>query len=1248
MAKVKLIFVGVTDTYVLQIRRNPIFSMKGRPPKPINIELTTGEKHEEGYCTYKVPWKKSPLVTDENGNQQKPETGIGPVSFAMNLQNIRFEKKMYSPNKIYAEIQIAPGSKGDSQADSDMVFSANIPKDLLQKSFINKRVILECDNKVVCDDYFVQDVIPTYKQDAMYVTFEMYSPDYLMTQEKYCRTFVSKKLGAEILTGEISNYKKPYDDQPPLAFDFANMQHIKLVKDDDKGNKAGTEHIFPYLVQYNESFYDFLKRTTNRWGEFMYYEDKKLRIGYGYAPEANTDYSSSASSVTYSDLTEYQPKQNNPGAYSSEAPVDEQISKNYLTKDKYDIVKTRMNSILPSNYKALDGDIYVVKKIAAFLNNDKTIYQFLVDTGIDDYIDFDKANEVSKPKNDQFNSDYFGGEGVKGRAETRHDTIQYGEEDGDKKFNQFSEFKPILNTEAYIEIVGKEFASAQNAIVMDFDTTYPDIKLGQIVSYDNKPYLVVKVEGYQPDKLVIVNNKYVEKRVDMAKVCYKVTAVPQNRVVLEKWVTKLDENKKPVLDDQGKEVKEQKKVYDYTYYPPVIAEGHIKRSGPQLATITEGTKDDPLRYNRVRIKYDWQSDKEWGSPWLLFSPGGGSSKSGVYTWHLKGQRVMVDYIAGNIERPYVVSSMEFKQPAQMKTYQQVLQTPWEQKILMTDGSGAGATAMLASLNPGLKLIQGYMPTSTLPGMDFEKSENLEGNIEMTDKYGFYSIKGSTNDRNITIKSPWGDVKISAFTGITLSAPNGDVTIKGKNVKIEAGGNLTLASGKNIKQKWYREGESWDAGTITATITKALSSKAVSTLVSVTDLSLLRHIVEVACKPVEGKLQITAGRYLMLEAGGKKAGYPIDAYKPKKQKDKEDVNKRDKLIFESFELLHNVVDANYQLHKQRYDMLRDMTAELTQKVNACKNEEGLPQCAKMDDIITALWNDPDKDIKTLLDFQGVYRDVKKDDAPDVQIMAKFLNIQKSVLANVSLVSKLMEKKWKTAVVRQSSAKGAMIDSFRTYAAHIKNIKDFQLSVNPYVGAEYENLRNLLTMDNLPGDCLLKTLKDTAPYNKFAAPYPLEAEKKKVLRKFYIGLVNSFEIPRSATESEGISLKPTVFPEPAYDCSDSDWAKYVRSVQSLRKKEEKSTLQKIGGALKEGLVDPFKDVLDFKGWKGVYDDFSFGASKKGEILFASGDGTMVLERGIYRANVGGWDNEGDDPQHPEDNGPATRVRKAMLSV
>jgi hypothetical protein len=71
-----------------------------------------------------------------------------------------------------------------------------------------------------------------------------------------------------------------------------------------------------------------------------------------------------------------------------------------------------------------------------------------------------------------------------------------------------------------------------------------------------------------------------------------------------------------------------------------------------------------------------------------------------------------------------------------------------------------------------------------------------------------------------------------------------------------------------------------------------------------------------------------------------------------------------------------------------------------------------------------------------------------------------------------------------------------------------------------------------------------------------------------------------------------------------------------------------------------------MFDVKGFMEFADDFSYGSSKKGEILFASGDGTMVLDRGIYRANVGGMDSESDDPMRPEDNGPATRVRKAML--
>ena len=1223
MAKFELTFCGVTDT----------LKPDGSKESSINITMSTGSEHKEGYCYYKVPWTKTAIVRDPNDPRKSSSVkseGSGTTCFALNLQNGRFTKKMYSPNEIHAEVQIAPGTSDNEQKNSNVTLLASIPRDTLEASFLNKKVILKCDDKLVCDDYFVQEIKPTYKKDAMYVTFKMYSPDFLLTQEDYCRTFVSQKLGEDILKNEIKNYKLPYDATKTVDFDYANMKHIKLAKDKD-GNKAGTEHLFPYLVQYNESFYDFLKRTTNRWGEFMYYEDKKLLIGYGYAAIANTDYKASAESVTYCDLTSQQ-KQSNPGQLNAEAPIDEQILKNDLLKGKYDTVKTRMNSLL--HFKDLDGDIYVVKKLAAFLNNDKTIWQFLVNTGVDDIIDLEKANMLSDEKNDKFDSDYFS----KKRKETKFNDNQFN---GSTEFNQFSEYKPFLNTKEYINIVEKEFASGRNAIVMDFDTTYPDIKLGQIITYDKKTYLVVNVEGYQPEKMAIVDNQYVDVRVDMSKVCYKVTAVPADSSVVE-------EKEVEVTDKETGDKKTEKvKVYEYTSYPSVIPEGHIRRSGPQLAEVVEGTKEDPLRQNRVRIKYGWQGDKEWSSPWLLYSPAGGSSKSGVYSWHEKGQKVIVNYVAGNIERPYVMGSVEAKMPAQMKTYQQVFQTPAEQKILMTDGTGAGLTALLASFNPGLKLLQGFWPGDSLPGLDFEKSANLEGNIELTDKYGFYSIKGSTNERNISIKSPWGDVKINAFTGITLSAPNGDIKIKGKNVSIEAGGNITLASGKNIKQKFLMDGEDINAVSLAATITKTVTSKLSSMLVELTDLSLLRHVLEVMFKPVEGKLQITAGRFLMMEAGGKKAGYPIEAYKPKKKASKSTASGDDRKVAESFEQLRDAINDSYLRLQHRYETARDVKGALAPILATCVNMKKEAQCKKLSDIIPSLWDNPQTDINALLAFTGLYEDVEANGQCKPAIMKKFLGGAPTIAA---LKGSNEEKQaaWAEAVARQNAAKNEIKEATSFLASCIKELKDFQIST-ANIPEDYDKVREVFTAANLPDDCLLKKqFKDLDGFKDFSVDYQVsDDEKKKVLRKLSIALVNALQIPRAATESAGLGLAATVFPEPAYDCSDADWAKYVRSIQTLVKKEEKTTLEKVGNAVVDGILDPLKGMFDVKGFMEFADDFSFGSSKKGEILFASGDGTMVLDRGIYRANTGLEDYE-ESANQPQVNGPATRVRNVMLGA
>ena len=1222
MAKLKLTFKDVTGT----------LDQNGADQSKVDIEMTTGSEHSESFCYFKVQWKKVTVTQSGKSRTSTEEKGSGVLSFAFNLQNARFKKEMYSPNEISVDVQIAAGYEANSEKDPNATYYASIPRDTLESSFLNKKVTLYCDDQLVCDDYFVQEIMPSYKKDAMYVTFKMYSPDYLLTKENYCRTFVSKKLGAEILTDEIKNYKLPYDSSKTIAIDFSNMKHIKLAKDNSDGHKAGTEHLFSYLVQYNESFYDFLKRTTNRWGEFMYYEDKKFLLGYGYAASNNTDYKEVASSTTYCDLTSQQ-KQENAGKYNNEAPIDEQIQSNVLKKGKYDTVKTRVNSLL--DYKNLDGDIYVVKKLAALLNNDKTIWQFLVDTGVDDALDLLKANKISEEKNDKFDDWYFNN---KDKSDTKYNDNQFKD---DKEFNQFSEHTPFLNTKAYVDIVEKEFASGRNAIVMDFDTTYPSIKLGQVITYDSKTYLVVKVEGYQPDKLVIVNNEYVEYKVDQEKVCYKVTAVPLCRVYKE------EEQDVEVTDPETGEKKTEKrmvKVYDNTYYPPVISEGHIRRSGPQLAVVSEGTADDPLRKNRVRIKYDWQGDKEWSSPWLLYSPGGASSKSGVYTWHQKGQQVIVDYVAGNIERPYVMGSVETGMPAQMKTYQQVLQTPWEQKILMTDGSGAGATAMLASFNPGLKMLQSFWPTAQLPGLDFPTSNNLEGNIELTDKYGFYSIKGSTNDRNVTIKSPWGDVKINAFSGITISAPNGDVKIKGKNVSIEAGCNLTLASGKNIKQKFLMDGEDVNAVSIATTITKTVTSKAASMLVSITDLSLLRHVLEVFFKPVEGKIQITSGRYLMLEAGKKEAKYPIDAYKNFFKGLKSNDGSKVMLCVESFEKLKGLIDQSYNKQRQLYSTAIGLSNNLAGLINDCRDDDEL-QCKAHADVVSALWNDPTQDAMTLMDFKGLYKAITKDDKPDFKIMIHFLHVKPYVLAGLSS-DKDLKRVWGRAVEAQQRKKLDILNNVTSLGFAIKALKDFELEK---ADKKYKDLNNLMTKDNMPDGCLLKSLNDTDNYKTFSTDYNLTTEeKKKVYRKLFIALVKNYKFDRAALEGGSLLSPPTVFAEPAYDCSDEDWAKYVRSIMTLKKKDDSSTAKKVGKAIGKSIVDPLKGAFDIKGIVNAFDDWTYGSSKKGEILFATADGTMILDKNIYRANVAGENNDSGNPNDPQGNGPATRIRNAMLGA
>ena len=99
------------------------------------------------------------------------------------------------------------------------------------------------------------------------------------------------------------------------------------------------------------------------------------------------------------------------------------------------------------------------------------------------------------------------------------------------------------------------------------------------------------------------------------------------------------------------------------------------------------------------------------------------------------------------------------------------------------------------------------------------------------------------------------VSLSAFTGIKISAPNGDIILKGKNITLDAGNKVTIKSGSNISS----DGADYLKS-------KLLGWAKLRIKEYVVDLTLFRTLVEALIKPIDGTLRIKSQRYLCLDAG----------------------------------------------------------------------------------------------------------------------------------------------------------------------------------------------------------------------------------------------------------------------------------------------------------------------------------------------------------------------------------------------
>ena len=647
----------------------------------------------------------------------------------------------------------------------------------------------------------------------------------------------------------------------------------------------GIEFIQPYLVQYNESFFDFLVRVSNRCGEFLYYEDGCFNIGLNIetdntgritsSPTAITEYVS----VNFSNETATAWQEDYLGSshrnYSltnnhmkripfwKEIPLDEkklkeefgdytfEPLKNGKIKIEYtdkksgkkiskEIVRSNYEIVLPSQDSHLASDenlvslppkdkytkwedfalwpgcylINVFTDIVNSANIAEAITNVIFSTGATSA----SCKTLEVAANKEYEEEYFKDENC------------FNERKNGDYIHPFSTSESIKNalkghvtfSLEFYETVRKEIETNERSRIQIAlgDHFYP-LALGSLIELDGEKYIIVQMNGCANSDA---------ETLDIEAILY--------------------EENKPVL-------------------PPAAPVSPIREAKAQRAFITHNT--DPLKMNRVRVRYPWQGQTEDPTPWIRIALPMASDGSGFNFLPQIGDEAIVNYENGNIEKPYVegmlykraeAATEEEKEKAEEEStvpyaYKRdkarVISSVNGHSIIFSDPSAS--TNVFNGIIPAWKTLSSFAP-SVFNGKLPEYNKKAMGGIELTDEHGLYSISMSSDKRAISIDSPLGKIDINAFTGITISAPNGNVRIEGKNIDIVAGNNLSISSGNNItphiRMGWKNFGE-------------AAASSFFSKF-ELIDFNLIRTIFETILRPCGGTMLIKSNRYLCFEAG----------------------------------------------------------------------------------------------------------------------------------------------------------------------------------------------------------------------------------------------------------------------------------------------------------------------------------------------------------------------------------------------
>lgn len=834
------------------------------------------------------------------------------------LQDLSYSKAIYKPGELIFKLQIT-GCSGVNAICS---------------TFKGKKIELtaQADNKSssIAKDYYIFGIQIEKKGNVYYATFQAYDPFKFLTLDTYCKAYTGKKFTQDIFLNKDlwpNNLPETIDEQLTIE----NAQSLKKEREAEKANleekqkeinkeindlndkinketnentkeklqktlnekealsqnisiriqeldseikklnsiiNDGTksqfnknprylyyndkEFIQPYLVQYNESFLDFLVRVSNRCGEFLYYEDGYFNIGWEKKTKKDKDDKEQDDitpiteyvSVNFSDETatawkenyivsshhNYSLRENKVKRFPSELQDNEniQLQDSQLASDENLVSLPPKDEYTKWQDFALWPGYFFINAVTDIVNSADMIeaaVNLISDTGITIL----NCGLSAKATNDDYEDKNF----KKG--------IYTNDRKNGDRIHPFSTSESVKNTlDSYVtfslefyEAVRKGIeANERSRIQIALGDHFYPLTLGSLIELDGEQYIVVQMNGCA--------NSGAET--------FDIEAIPY---------------------------KENEFVF-----PPAAPVGPIREAKAQRAFITHNT--DPLKMNRVRVRYPWQGQTEDPTPWIRIALPMASDGSGFNFLPQIGDEAIINYENGNIEKPYVEGMLytraakedESTVPYAFKRDKaRVISSVNGHSIIFSDPSASSDA--LNSLSPLMSTIKSFCPTGFIKTELSLRDHKVDifpdsfkkamGGIEFTDEHGLYSISMSSDKRAISIDSPLGKVNISAFTGITISAPNGNVRIEGKNIDIVAGNNLSISSGNNIVSHFWPVYRDKSLGESIFDSLKDAGKTIISKL-EIIDMNLIRTAFETFVRPCGGTMLIKSNRYLCFEAG----------------------------------------------------------------------------------------------------------------------------------------------------------------------------------------------------------------------------------------------------------------------------------------------------------------------------------------------------------------------------------------------